>query len=78
MDTKTAEKLEYILSGTGTSEEEKNEIIDLMDEYAQKQVKLFAIPDVIKSVCNHKFYWREPKVKQCRLCGKVLYNQTDL
>jgi len=35
MTTEIAEKLEYILSGTGTSQEEFNEIIDLMEEYKQ-------------------------------------------
>ena len=36
------------------------------------------LSDVIKTVCKHKYYWREPKVKQCRLCGEILYNQTVL
>jgi len=36
------------------------------------------LSDVIKSVCKHKYYWREPKVKQCKLCGEILYNQTVL
>ena len=35
MTTEIARKLEFILSGTSTSKEEFNEIIDLMEEYKQ-------------------------------------------
>ena len=35
MTTDIAKKLEFILSGTGASKEEFNEIIELMEEYKQ-------------------------------------------
>jgi hypothetical protein len=44
MDTNTVQKLEYILSGYNVSQEERNEIIDLMENYAKEQCN---IADVI-------------------------------
>jgi len=38
MNTKTVEKLEWFLAGTGIAEEDKNSIIDLMEEYVQQQL----------------------------------------
>ena len=72
MDTKTVEKLEYILSGTGTTEDEKNEIIDLMEDYAQEQAKLFDITDVNNSVCGHSAQFLHSHENQyyCSECDK--------
>jgi hypothetical protein len=44
MDTNTVQKLEYILSGYNVSQEERNEIIDLMENYAKEKCN---IADVI-------------------------------
>jgi len=53
MDTITAQKLEYILSGYKLTMEDRDAIIDLMDEYAGVASKNCIKPDVIKSVCEH-------------------------
>jgi hypothetical protein len=38
MDSVTYNKLEYITSGSGLTQNELNEIVDLMDEYAREHV----------------------------------------
>ena len=48
MTTEIAKKLEFILSGTGTSKEEFNEIIDLMEEY--KQLNIHSVSVSFKSL----------------------------
>ena len=48
MTTEIAKKLEFILSGRGTSKEEFNEIIDLMEEYKQ-----LTIPVVVSTFICH-------------------------
>ena len=51
MDSITANKLEYILSGYQVSSEDFNEIIDLMDTYKEQESKAKNLPisDVSKS-----------------------------
>ena len=50
-----------------------NDILDLMVEFAQEQVKLFAIPDVINhgcSDCGGKLEYDVMGYWQCSICGK--------
>lgn len=49
MDSQTANKVEYILSGYGVLQEDFNELIDLMDSYKKQESKdeNLPIPDVM-------------------------------
>lgn len=57
MDTKTVEKLEYILRGTGILESDKSEIIDLIENYAQQKAIAFADYVEKLSPANRVSFW---------------------
>ena len=47
-------------------------IDEFIDDLAEREVKLFAIPDVIKSVCDHKQVDLVRHACKCKKCGKVM------
>lgn len=57
----------YDLNGT----EMLSKILAAMDEYAQEQVKLFAIPDVSNSVCSCGSTNYGYGFAKCFDCGKI-------
>jgi hypothetical protein len=52
MITGISDKLEFILSGTETSQEEFNQIIDLMEEYKALNLDCVIVP--VCPLCNSK------------------------
>ena len=47
-------------------------IDEFIDDLAEREVKLFSIPDVIKSVCDHKQVDLVRHACKCKKCGKVM------
>jgi len=79
MDTITAQKLEYILSGYRVTMEDRDAIIDLMDEYAGTVAnKNIVLPAVMRSVCcNSELINFNKDYDQCFVCEKIQKKQTD-
>jgi len=70
MTTEIAKKLEFILSGRGTSKEEFNEIIDLMEEYKQLTIPVVVgRSEQLECDCTQPPF-RYNELGTCKYCGK--------